>query len=240
MSKKIKINIPNKVRPNLVSLFREYIVRKSKEPKFSYGCSDYYDDSMLEYWNRIFPGWDDDPEMNDKWDDDREMNDEDVIFPFNQSYREENFSSSKKKKKHHTRSKSKRTHLFGFPNVRRMRGLDEDDEYNFDDIDLDYTKEDGVDDEYCVSKINQCKEIWFYPDYHVKENKIKFENLKDFSDYCDDMGYYVSTEVRDSIIWQYESHCCIYPKSLNVGLMEVMCEESYGSMYFEACEEDEL
>lgn len=223
MSKKIKISIPNKVRPNLVNLFREYIVRKGNEPQFLYG-SDYYNEDMYEYWNRAFPGWDDD-DMDD--------DDSSVVFPFNQSKRENSFVSAKgerKKKKHRSRSKNKRIRSLG---SRAYRGIDEDDEYNFDDIDLDYTKDDDV-------KTSQHKEIWFYPDYHVKDDKLEFNTLKDFNDYCEDMGFYVPSEVEDTIIWQYESHCCIYPKSCSIGLMEVMCESTYGEMYFEACEEDEI
>ena len=42
MSKKINITIPNKVRPNLVDLFHEYLARKAKEPKRSMGGREAY------------------------------------------------------------------------------------------------------------------------------------------------------------------------------------------------------
>ena len=76
MSKKINITIPNKVRPNLVDLFHEYLSRKAKEPKGSMGgrkaylFDDYSD--MAEYWDQMFPGWDDDLDNDD---------DDDVVFP---------------------------------------------------------------------------------------------------------------------------------------------------------------
>ena len=73
MSKKINITIPNKVRPNLVNLFHEYLSRKAKEPKRNMGGTeayifDEYDD-IAEYWDQMFPGWDDD------------LDDGDVVYP---------------------------------------------------------------------------------------------------------------------------------------------------------------
>lgn len=54
MSKKIKINIPNKVKPNLISLFHEYLSRKAKEPTYS-GYEDWDDyDDIADYWDRVF------------------------------------------------------------------------------------------------------------------------------------------------------------------------------------------
>lgn len=249
MSKKININIPNKVKPNLISLFHEYLVRKAKEPKCnrSLGYSDEqyiwdaeeYED-MVEYWDRMFPGWD------DSIDDDG-----DVVFPpsnvvvlnpkkgkkgknknaiydafWSQEGREEEWGK-KGKKKH---KKGKKARIFDI-NVPYSGSEEYTDEYNFDDVDISSATDDYDDGQ---------KEIWFYPDYHEKDDKLEFNSLKEFSDYCDSMGYYVSPKVEHKIEWYYESHCCLCPESEKQGFLEIMTEHSYGEMFYEACEEHEL
>lgn len=251
MSKKINISIPNKVKPNLISLFHEYLVRKAKEPKRKRGLggsdeqyiwdTDEYED-MAEYWDRMFPGWDDDID-----------DDGDVVFPpsnvivlnpkkgkkgkgknkntiydafWSQEGREEEWGK-KGKKKH---KKGKKARLFDI-NVPYSGDEENLDEYNLDDVDIDFTTDDYDDGQ---------KEIWFYPDYHEKDDKLEFNSLKEFSDYCEDMGYFVSKEVVNDISWRYESHCCLCPESEKQGLLEIMSEHSYGEMFYEACEEYEL
>ena len=251
MSKKINIVIPNKVRPDLVSLFHAYLSRKSNEVSSHSSYNDMDDDeysAMLEYWDRMFPGWDKDDYAED------DVNDYDVVYPpsdggtsnvivmkprrdskgskrhrerdvyndfWSQREREESWCRSDKKKKHHSRGKSKRK-LFDI--TKPYSG--EEDEYSFDDIGLDYG--DGE------------KEIWFYPDYHCKDDRLEFNSLSDFNDYCGDMGYLVTKDVMEDILYRYESHCCLNPESEKVGLLDVMSGHSYGEMFYDACDESEL
>lgn len=247
MSKKIEINIPNKVKPNLISLFHEYLLRKAKEPTYSsYEDWDDYDD-MAAYWDRVFPGWDDD--LDD---------DGDVVFPpmnngilvlnakvmgknkkknkkkdpfkdfWNQEDREESFSKGGKGKMKHKKGKRARIVDIHAP----YSGYEDDPtEYNLDDIGFEYSSN----DEY-----TEHKEIWFYPDYHCKDDRLEFNSIKEFSDYCENQGYFVSREVANDLAWRYESHCCLCPESEKVGLLEIMSEHSYGEMFYEACEEHEL
>lgn len=244
MSKKIEINIPNKVKPNLISLFHEYLLRKAKEPTYSSyeDWDDYYDD-MAAYWDRVFPGWDDD--LDD---------DSDVVFPYSsngvlilnpkgkgkgkkkdpfkdfwsQEDREESFFKGGKGKMKHKKRKKARIVDINAP----YSGYEDDPtEYNLDDIGFEYSSN-GEDSEH--------KEIWFYPDYHCKDDRLEFNSIKEFSDYCEKQGYFVSREVINDLAWRYESHCCLYPESEKVGLLEIMSEHSYGEMFFEACEEHEL
>ena len=234
MSKKINITIPNKVRPNLVNLFHEYLSRKAKEPKRNMGGTeayifDEYDD-IAEYWDQMFPGWDDD------------LDDGDVVYPpsnvivmkpkkekkgkdkrtaydvFWQQEREEQWG---KKGKHKHNKKKAKTFDINVP----YSGVEDD----FDNI--SFATEDYETD---------AKEIWFYPDYHCKEDKLSFNSLKEFSDYCDSMGYWVDKAVAAEISWRYESHCCLNPESEKIGLLEIMSEHTYGEMFYEACEESEL
>lgn len=216
MSKKINITIPNKVRPNLVDLFHEYLARKAKESKRSMGGREAYlfDDysDMEEYWNQMFPGWDDDLD-----------NDGDVVFPpSNVIYMK---PKKGKKGKHKHNKKGRKAKLF---NISVPYSGDETDP---DEYDFDFTTEDYE---------SESKEIWFYPDYHCKDDKLEFNSLKEFSDYCDSMGYWVDKEVAADISWRYESHCCLNPESKKIGLLEIMTEHTYGEMFYEACEESEL
>ena len=249
MSKKIKMIFPNKERPNLISLFHAYLVRKANEPKprrrglgsegYIWDTDEYED--MAEYWDKMFPGWDDDIPDDDA----------DVVFPPRngnvivlnpkkkgkrkgkrdaykdfwdfQEAREENWSKGK-----HKHKKGKK----GARVIDIYTPYDGDEEdLDFDDIDFDFTTEDYDDGQ---------KEIWFYPDYHEKDDRLEFNSLKEFNDYCESMGYYVSKEVVQDISWRYESHCCLCPESEKVGLLEIMTEHSYGDMFYEACEEHEL
>lgn len=244
MSKKIEINIPNKVKPNLISLFHEYLSRKAKEPTYSsYEDWDDYDEDMAAYWDRVFPGWDDD------FDDDSN-----VVFPYSsngvlilnpkgkrkgkkkdpfkdfwsQEDREESFFKGGKGKMKHKKGKKARIVDINAP----YSGYEDDPtEYNLDDIGFEYSSN-GEDSEH--------KEIWFYPDYHCKDDRLEFNSIKEFSDYCEKQGYFVSREVAYDLAWRYESHCCLCPESEKVGLLEIMSEHSYGEMFYEACEEHEL
>ena len=232
MSKKINISIPNKAKPNLVDLFHEYLSRKSKEYKVRepYIWDEYSD--MIEYWDQMFPGWD------EGFDDD----DGDVVYPpsrgskngkknkntvydaFWQEEREERW----KEKGKHKHTKGKKAKLFDI-NVPYSGDEDNPDEYDFGNVRLsteDYESE--------------KKEIWFYFDYHNKEDRLEFNSLKEFNDYCDSMGYYVEKDVADDIEWRYESHCCLNPESERIGLLEIMTAHSYGDMFYDACEEHEL
>jgi len=234
MSKKIKIDIPNKVKPNLISLFHEYLSHKAKEPTYSsYEDWDDYDD-MAAYWDKVFPGWDD--ELDD---------DSDVVFPlkdnsvlilnpkgkgkkrdpfqdfWSQEDREESFFNGGKGKMKHKKGKKARILDINAPYSGN------EDDYNLDDI--------GLDDEN-----TEYKEIWFYPDYHCKDDKLEFNSIKEFSDYCGNQGYFVPKEVINDLAWRYESHCCLCPESERIGLLEIMAEHSYGEMFYEACEEQEL
>ena len=212
MSKKIDITIPNKVRPNLVSLFHKYLSNKCNEVNNTYDDFDYEDyEDIAAYWDRIFPGWDDDL-LND--------GEGEILFPM-----------GKHCKSHGKRGKSKHKHSRGKAKLIDItRPYDgEEEDYNFDDVDFDFTKSD-----------DEIKEIWFYNDYHDKEDRLEFNSYGDFKDFCNGMGYYIPKEVSEDISWRYESHCCLCPESEKIGLMEVISGHSYGAMFYDACEEDEL
>lgn len=167
MSKKINISLSDRFRPNLLSLFRSYLSRKSREySRYKSSVRDEYS-SMCEYWDRAFPGWDDDFDM---------------IYPYNDS------NSS-------------------------------DDTGDYEPI---------------------SKAITFYPNYHDKYDKIEFSSFKDFSEYCDAMGYYIDKKTEEDILSRYESHCCLRPLGRYLSFSEVLSAHSYGSMYYDVCDDEEL
>lgn len=106
-------------------------------------------------------------------------------------------------------------------------------------IDIPFDGEEDYDVNDCVYS-SDFKEIWFYVDYHDKEDRLEFNSIKEFDDYCESMGYYVPPTVAADIEWRYESHCCLCPDSERIGLMEVICGKTYGDMYYEACDEDDF
>ena len=227
MSKKISISIPNKVKPNLVKLFREYISNKSSH-EYSHGTYDEDWEDMYAYWDQMFPGWDDD--------------DSDIVYPSNNVIvmnprRKEGkksrdvydmFWDGLKGGKHkHSKNKKKKGKLIDI----NAPYSGEEDDFNFDDVDVDYTNYDND---------SELKEIWFYPDYHDKFERLHFSNLKEFNDYCDSMGYYVDYAVVNDIAWRYESHCCLNRESEREGLLEILSAHSYGEMFYDVCDEDEL
>lgn len=87
---------------------------------------------------------------------------------------------------------------------------------------------------------NSDKSIWFYPTFCEKQDRLEFNTLHDFDEYCELMGYTVPTEVIDDIVYRYESHCCLSPQAKSLGILEIMSECSYGDLYYEALSEASL
>ena len=131
------------------------------------------------------------------------------------------------KKVKHKHKKGKKSRVI---DITQPYSGDEDD-FDFNGIDIDFTTDDYDDEQ---------KEIWFYPDYHDKDDRLEFNTLKEFSDYCESMGYWVSKEVANEISWRYETHCCLDPDSEKQGLLEIITEHSYGELFYEVCKEEEL
>jgi K+-sensing histidine kinase KdpD len=88
--------------------------------------------------------------------------------------------------------------------------------------------------------ITNGKEIYYYPDYHNKDNRLEFNSLSGFSDFCEENGYNVPDHIATDIMYRRVSHVCLRPDAREYGLYEIMAEESYGSMFYEVCEASEL
>ena len=84
------------------------------------------------------------------------------------------------------------------------------------------------------------KEIYYYPDYHDKDNRLEFNSLKSFNDFCEDNGYKLPEHIANAIMYRRISHTCLSPLAREYGEYEIMCEDSYGSLFYEVCDESEL
>lgn len=227
MSKRIKISLKNN-RPKLGLLFHQYLHRKAEEYRNVVYTEDDYDD-MAAYWDKVFPGWDDD------------LDDGDTVFPVTcDAYGlNKNRKNGKKKDVSYgfyddetTTKRIKHKHKRGSKkNKARI------------DIDVPYSGYEEnpteIDDEYDDNDY-QSKTIWFYPDYHYKDDRLEFNSLKSFDKFCAKEGYSVPKYVESEIVYLSESHCCLNPLSEKDGILEIMAEESYGEMFYEACDASEL
>jgi hypothetical protein len=248
MSNKINLVIEGKERPNLSILFKSFInkhfteLRKRVEHYYEvfpfllqFGLNDEDVESLLRYYGYI----DDNNEIvssnivNDEDDDDSTSNgyywsrgnwDEDDYWD---EYEELHYDSSKKRNKDGK-----------FKHVKQNKPRGSEDSM------LDITKP------YSQGFIDECDKndddkvvaqyIFFYPNYGDKTDKLEFNSLHDFDEFCSNNEYFVPAYVAEDIAYRPVSHVCINPGPLyRGGVDEIMSAESYGDMFYEACEEYE-
>ena len=284
MSRKFSLNIPGKERPNLLSLFHTYIVRKVKEERENWErlyrlrrkhhrsvvYDDYGDEYQeeMEQLRRFYGGafprsggyilnpldeddedeWDDDDydDIYTEYDDYLVGDDGEIIFPSggvaqsanddpDRTIRPGEYRRSRqdmddywsKMSKFNERGKYKHTKHRGSRGSKKAKVIDIKEPYNSNYIDND------------GDALQDCN-IYFYEDYHDKYSRIEFNNLFEFDEYCKEMGFGVPAYVAESIAYSPISHCCLNPGAKEQGVLEVMREETYGDMFYEACETSEL
>ena len=239
-------------RPDLSSLFKSYmssrktVSSRRRKRNLGGGLLVDVDDAeyaeLIAYWDRMFPGWDDSegdviyPEKLSDTAPVREMVEDD---PYNMYWSQEEredswsrslmgkFGNNRKKKHKRKRSRSKAKVI----DIRKpITGFIGDDEYNLDDIHYENTS----------PGIGPSGKVIFYFDYHDNTDYLEFENLMEFSDFCEREGYFVPGYVEDDILYRNENHCCLNPIAKSRGVLEVMAESSWGEMFYEACDESEL
>ena len=238
MSKKIIIPL-NNMRHALHDLFHEYLDELydlERTCRGSRRCNyDWTDDEEVQWLMQqgvVFPGMEDD--MANFYDGEYEDEDADTIWP------------PKKKKKHSLdpygdywnmvealeKKSKKKKHKRG----NRGKG-------KVIDITTPYSgmeeKPREVDD-YDTTGIEDGKEIWFYPDYSNKHDRLEFNNLSDFSDFCAEQGYHVEADVGMSIAYRRISHTCLDPELRDEGVFNIVAEESYGDMRYAVTPVQEL
>lgn len=227
MSTKIKIPSLN-IRCDLSDLFHKFMNRKNSSYHRKYSRFEDMDDEELMFWmsqGYVFNDMDDD--FANFYDDD----DDNVIWP----------QKKKDKKKKSSRTaddiyeefwnrKSKRKHRKG----KKARLIDINEPYSGEEE--FYTEYEEVDDNGVING----KEIYYYPDYHNKDNRLEFSTLKSFNEFCDENGYSVPEHVANDIMYRRISHTCLRPDAREYGMYEIIAEESYGVMVYEVCDPSEL
>ena len=239
MSKKIKIPSIN-IKSSLVSLFHSFLENESKRKRNRVYDYDDYDEEMA-YWvaNGYIFDMDDEDLAN-------YYEDGDVIWPPMRHGKKSNKHSRSNKKKDiveyadywNSRKGHKGKHRNGCRviDITQPYSGDEDDPDEVGDYPHEFDNYEEVED----NGITNGKEIFYYPDYHNKDDRLEFNTLKSFSEFCEDNGYAVSESVANDISYRRVSHCCLSPIAREYGLYEIMCEESYGTLFYEVCESSEL
>lgn len=240
MSKKIKIPLQN-IKHYLHDLFHEYLeeqyelersTRKSSRRENIY---DYMDDDEVMWFMQqgyVFPGMEDDY-ANFYEDDD----DSSLVWPIQKSSRK---NKGKRKDKdayaqywEEEERKAKKKHKKG----KNARIIDINEPYSGDEENpTEYATYEDLDSD----GINDGKLIYFYPDYRNKEDRLEFNTLKEFDDFCADYGYFVPPYIGERIAYRRVSHVCLKPTAREYGEFEIMAEESYADMMYEACDVREL
>ena len=234
MSKKIKIP-SNNIKSRLVDLFHSFIYKKHKAERSHRNYYDEMDDEelmwLMQQQGYIFHDiYDDDYYCPIEGDDDI-----DVVWPPSKDKRTAddiydefwNREGKRSKRKHR---KGKKARVI---NINEPYSGEEEEDVN----DFEYTSYEEVNDD---NGITDGKEIYYYPDYHDKDARIEFGTLKAFNEFCDDNGYSVPSHVANMILFNRVSHCCLHPQSREYGLYEIIAETSYGNLFYEVCEANEL
>ena len=231
---KIKIPLEN-IRQYVRDLFHEYMdeqyeIRRSKPHRNR--AYDYMDDDevvALMQLGYVFPededfdygnyyDEDDDEDYNQVWPPKKEKTAYDVFWE----------NEERKAKSKHKRGKGKKSKARVIDITQPYSGEEEDPtEYaSYEEIGSD--------------GILEGKEIWFYPNYRDKYDKLEFNTLKAFDDFCADNGYVVPPYIAENIAYRRISHTCLRPDAREDGIFEIMAEESYADMMYEACDVKEL
>jgi hypothetical protein len=254
MSKKIKIPLVN-MRYALHDLFHEHLdeiyeLRRicHRGRRSGYNWAEDEEVQWLMQQGVIFPGMEDD--MANFYDDyDYDEDDADTIWPPTSS----SFSGigvPSKKKKHSLdpygdywnmvdeleKRKGKKKHKRGNKKG-KTKIIDINTPYSGEEEDPD---EIGEADYFDSSGIEDGKEIWFYPDYRDKHDRLEFNTLSDFSDFCADQGYHVEADVGMAIAYRRISHTCLDPVLRDEGVFQIIAEESYGDMRYAVTPVEEL
>jgi hypothetical protein len=244
MSKKIKIPLDN-MKYALHDLFHEHLdeIYEYRKMRRSRGSGyDWAEDEEVQWLMQqgvIFPGMEDDmANFYDDFDYDEE-DDVDTIWPPTTSKKKhsldpygdywnmvEQLEKKQKGKKKHKRGSRDKAKVIDITTP--YSGME------------DSPTEIGESDEFDSSGIEDGKEIWFYPDYTDKSDRLEFNTLSDFSDFCADQGYHVESDVGMAIAYRRISHTCLDPLLRDEGVFQIIAEESYADMRYAVTPVQEL
>jgi hypothetical protein len=238
MSKKVNVIAPGIARGNLLSLFKQYVTRRVKEEHaywasvgrclggrnslaYLMGLDDDYDEEM-EKLRQYYDGMSDDDYYVD--------DDGCIVFPPSSCHT----SATEYDEDEYFRNLNKLNNKGKYKHRKHRRG----GKAKVIDINTPYS---GSEDEPFTdeSEVGMCK-IYFYPNYEDKYDRIEFDSLIEFDKYCQEEGYLVPPYVGEAIAYKPVSHCCLNPYAKEHGILEIMAEESYADMLYEASDEMSL
>lgn len=98
-------------------------------------------------------------------------------------------------------------------------------EWSDDDLDNEDNYEEGY------------KSIKFYSDIENELSVREFSSLKDFSDFCGEHNYIMSTTDYNNLLNWSVIHCCLDPISEEYGEHEIITDNSYGGLYWTVSED---
>lgn len=266
MSKKISIVCPGIIRSGLLSSFRSYLVRKRKDEierakryrerygRFGPRSFSLYDDDYDEEMAllRALYGYYDDDNINDyindglsnvhPTDDDDdglsnyEIDDEGcIVFPIYKGKRNGSRSSKRGHRGHHSKHcrRSGKVIDIDVP----YSGYEGSDfiELNDDENGSDVNGSDISSSSSDIS-LSSSNKIYFYPNAFDKYDRLEFDSLLEFDSYCQEEGFSVPPYVGEQLAYNPVNHCCLNPVSRQSGILEIMANESYAEMMYEASE----
>lgn len=237
MSKKIFIPL-NNIKSCLHDLLHEYLDEQYnlEKSQHSYDNYDYMDDDevlQLLALGYVFPGMED-YLMNN-------CDDGDTIWPLKPK-------RGKNKKKGSKRTANDIYNDYWLREERKSKHKHHKTRARLIDLDVPYSGDEENPNEIQYSSyedldsdgIEDGKVIWFYPDYNDKDDRLEFNTLSAFDEFCCDEGYVVPPYIGERIAYRRVSHCCLNPSAREQGIFEIMAEESYADMMYEACDVSEL
>jgi hypothetical protein len=264
MSNKVSLIISDKERPNLISLFKSYVKRRVKEEtekwekyyrEHPYRGYEIYDDDYDEDMARLRRFYGMDALVDEYWDEEDDDEDDTEFSEYNYEVDDDGTivfppqSGNKgsedvtlrpgqyrrsaqdmddywnKMAKFNSNGKHKHVKHRGKRGNKHKRDINEPYNANF------------IDD---ADDIISQNTIYFYPDYHDKYERLEFNSLVEFDEYCNEEGFVVPPYVGEILAYSTVSHCCLRPDAKEQGILEVMREDTYGDMFYEACETSEL
>lgn len=214
MSKKINLTIKGKIKPNLWELFHAWhkrIVKKAKKEsinRFGNWISEladmgyYMDDDDANYvfpYNDLDNGGDDEYEKYWKRQEAKRKRRErmayDEMIDFYEIGREDG-----KKKKHKNRGKRKRCKVI---DINTPYCGWEDDPTIVGDSQNDSELDDRP-------RYDDVTRIWYYPDYTNRHDRLEFDSLMEFDEYCESEGIVISKDVAEELAYRPINHVCNY------------------------------
>ena len=256
MSKKINLTIKGKIKPNLWELFHTWhdkIVKKARKESINRFGNWFSELADMGYYmedddaNYVFPNndLDDDDAYEKYWKRQeakrkrREKMAYDEMIDFYEIGKEDG-----KKKKHKNRGKRKRCKIIdintpycGWEDNPTIVGNSQNE------IDREYggmSYQDDEEEEYKRYKEAHTSElddrpryddvtrIWYYPDYTNRHDRLEFDSLMEFDEYCEKEGIVISKDVAEELVYRPINHVCNY--LLGGSFYETASGETYVEM----------